>query len=98
VYKCSEAVFQADSKFSQIQQNRAKPEQNRSKKKAWICLDSLFGIEPFQRVAATPGAFFSFLPVSADKELASDVKDHGRLAALGVCGLGIGRGLVMREF
>jgi hypothetical protein len=55
------SLFQANSKFSQIQQNLAKPEQNPSKKKAWISLDSLVRIEPFQWVAPTPRAkkFFS---------------------------------------
>ena len=46
--------IQAKSKFSQIQQNLAKPEQNQSKKKAWIFLDFLVGFEPFQWVAPTP--------------------------------------------
>jgi hypothetical protein len=42
------AGIQAGSKFSQIQQNPAKAEQSLSKEKAWILLDSLGGIEPFQ--------------------------------------------------
>jgi hypothetical protein len=57
--------FQANSKFSQIQQNLAKPGQNQSKKKAWISLDSLVRIEPFQGVTPTPGAKKIFLPFLA---------------------------------
>jgi hypothetical protein len=46
--------FQADSKLNQIQQNPATPGQRESKEKAWISLDSLVRIEPFQGVALTP--------------------------------------------
>jgi hypothetical protein len=56
---------QAKSKLSQIQQNPAKPGQRKSKEKALISLDSLGGNEPFQRVAPTPRALFSFSPVRA---------------------------------
>jgi hypothetical protein len=47
-------IFQAQPKFSQIQQNPAKPEPNLSKETPLISLDSLGGIEPFQWVVATP--------------------------------------------
>jgi predicted component of type VI protein secretion system len=53
-------ALQANSKSSQIQQNPAKPGQRKSKKKAWICLDFLVRIEPFQSVALTPGPKKSF--------------------------------------
>jgi len=33
--------IQAKTKYSQIQQNPAKPQQNKSKEKAWISLDCL---------------------------------------------------------
>jgi hypothetical protein len=49
-------LFQANSKFSQIEQSPANAEQNPAKKKAWISLDFLVGNEPFQWVALTPGA------------------------------------------
>ena len=52
---------QAGSKFSQIQQNPAKPEQRKSKENAWISLDSLVRIEPFQKTCADPQAFFLLL-------------------------------------
>jgi predicted component of type VI protein secretion system len=55
-------ALQANSKSSQIQQNPAKPGQRKSKKKAWICLDFLVRIEPFQSVALTPGPKKSFAP------------------------------------
>jgi hypothetical protein len=48
------ACFQANPKFSQIQPNPPKPQQRKSKEKAWISLDSLVGIEPFQWFAPTP--------------------------------------------
>jgi hypothetical protein len=51
---------QAKSKFSQIQQSPAKPSQRKSKKKAWISLDFLGGIEPFQWFMLTPRAKKSF--------------------------------------
>jgi hypothetical protein len=54
-------LFQANSKFSQIEQSPANAEQNPAKKKAWISLDFLVGNEPFQWVALTPGAKKSFL-------------------------------------
>jgi hypothetical protein len=57
-------LFQANSKFSQIEQSPANAEQNPSKKKAWISLDFLVGNEPFQWVALTPGAKKSFLSPS----------------------------------
>jgi phenylpyruvate tautomerase PptA (4-oxalocrotonate tautomerase family) len=38
----------AESKFSQIQQNRAKPGPNKSKENPWISFDFLGRIEPFQ--------------------------------------------------
>jgi hypothetical protein len=55
------AAAKAKTKLSQIQQNPAKPAQRKSKKKAWISLDFLVRIKPFQWVAATPWAkkFFS---------------------------------------
>jgi hypothetical protein len=46
--------FQARSKFFKIRPSRAKFQQRKSKKKAWISLDSLVRIERFQWVAATP--------------------------------------------
>jgi hypothetical protein len=46
--------IQAESKFSRIQPNRAKPAQKQSKKTAWFSLDVLVRIEPFQGVALTP--------------------------------------------
>jgi hypothetical protein len=46
--------IQAKSKFSQIQPNRAAPEQNLTKKKAWFSLDFLVRFEPFQGLALTP--------------------------------------------
>jgi predicted component of type VI protein secretion system len=55
-------AFQANSKSSQIQQKPAKSGQRKSKKKAWICLDFLVRIEPFQSVALTPWAKKSFAP------------------------------------
>jgi hypothetical protein len=48
-------LFQANSKFSLIEQSPANAEQNPSKKKASISLDFLVGNEPFQLVALTPG-------------------------------------------
>jgi hypothetical protein len=48
------AAFQARSKFSQIQPSPARASQRESKKKAWISLDSLVRIKPFQWVIATP--------------------------------------------
>jgi hypothetical protein len=58
-------LFQANSKFSQIEQSPANAEQNPSKKKAWISLDSLVRIEPFQTLALTPWAFFLFSPIAS---------------------------------
>jgi hypothetical protein len=52
--------FQARPKFSQIQPSPAKSGQRQSKEKAWISLDSLVRIEPFQGVALTPQAKNSF--------------------------------------
>src|ERR1700728_1587055 len=49
-------AIQAESKLSQIRQSPAKPRQRKSKKKAWISLDFLGGIEPFQSVMLTPQA------------------------------------------
>ena len=57
---CRFSLSQARSKSSQIEQNPAKPGPKPSKEKAWISLDSLGGNEPFQGVAPTPWAFFSF--------------------------------------
>jgi hypothetical protein len=54
------AAAKAKTKLSQIQQNPAKPAQRKSKKKAWISLDFLVRIKPFQGVAATPVAKKSF--------------------------------------
>jgi hypothetical protein len=54
-------VFQADPKFLKIEQNPAKAEQRKSKENPWIRLDLLVRIVPFQRVAPTPGHFFSRL-------------------------------------
>ena len=51
--------IQVKTKYSQIQQNPAKPEQRKSKEKAWISLDCLVRIERFQGVALTPWAIFS---------------------------------------
>src|SRR5271167_2179758 len=51
---------QAKTKFSQIQQNSAKPGPRKSKEKAWISLDSFVRIERFQPLAPTPDGFFSF--------------------------------------
>jgi hypothetical protein len=48
------ACFQANLTFSQIQPNPPKPQQRKSKEKAWISLYFLGGFEPFQWVAATP--------------------------------------------
>jgi len=50
------ACFQANPKFSQIQPNPPKPQQRKSKEKAWISLYFLVRFEPFQWVAPTPGA------------------------------------------
>jgi hypothetical protein len=59
-------AFQANSKFSQVQQNPAKPSQRKSKKKALIPFDFLVRIEAFQWVAPTPRAKKSFAaPFSA---------------------------------
>jgi hypothetical protein len=52
--------FQAGSKFLKIQPILAKPRPNSSKESAWISLDFLFRIEPFQSVALTPGDKNSF--------------------------------------
>ena len=48
--------FQAKSKSNQAYPNPPKPGQRTSKKKAWIPLDRLVQIKPFQRVATTPQA------------------------------------------
>jgi hypothetical protein len=56
--------FQANSKSIKIQQNAAKPEQRKSKEKAWIVLDFLVRNEPFQRVAPTPQGIFSFFRIA----------------------------------
>jgi hypothetical protein len=47
---------QINPKFFKIQPSPATPSQRKSKKKAWISLDSLGGNEPFQRVIVTPRA------------------------------------------
>src|SRR5208282_4382088 len=57
-------AFQANSKSSKIQQSPAKPEQRKSKEKAWIVLDFLVRNEPFQRVAPTPQGIFSFFRIA----------------------------------
>jgi hypothetical protein len=44
-------------------QSAAKPGQRKSKKKAWISLDFLGGIEPFQSVMLTPPAKKSLPPL-----------------------------------
>jgi hypothetical protein len=49
-------ALQTKSKFFKIQPSPADEYQRKSKKKVWICLDSLVRIEPFQGVAATPWA------------------------------------------
>jgi hypothetical protein len=49
-------LSQGPKKYSQIKQSRAKLEPNPAKEKAWIPLDRLRGIEPFQGVAPTPQA------------------------------------------
>jgi hypothetical protein len=54
-------LIQINPKFSQIQQSPAMPSQRKSKKKAWISLDFLVGIEPFQWVIVTPQGKKSFL-------------------------------------
>jgi hypothetical protein len=54
------AGFQAFSKSAQILPSRAKFPLSRSKEKAWISLDSLVRFEPFQWLALTPQALFSF--------------------------------------
>jgi hypothetical protein len=54
--------FQAGPKSSQIEQNPAKRNQRKSKEKAWISLDSLRRIEPFQGPAATPLRVNFFCP------------------------------------
>jgi hypothetical protein len=48
------AAAKTKTKLSQIQQSPAKPAQRKSKKKAWISMDFLVRIKPFQWVAATP--------------------------------------------
>jgi hypothetical protein len=45
---------QIKSEFSQTGQSPATLGQSEAKEKAWISLDFLCGIEPFQRVALTP--------------------------------------------
>lgn len=71
--------FQANSKFSQIEQNLAKPEQNGTKKEAWISLDSLLRIEPFQGLAPTPWALFSFAPLNPSLVVGQTVRLTARL-------------------
>jgi hypothetical protein len=59
-YRCARVfigLLQAKAKFFKIRPSAAKGHQKKSKKKAWISLDS---IEPFQWVAATPWAKISF--------------------------------------
>jgi hypothetical protein len=51
---CVMVRFQARTKSVKIQPSRAKKQQRKSKKKAWISFDSLWRIRPFQWVAATP--------------------------------------------
>jgi hypothetical protein len=55
------AFSQAEPKFSQIRQSRAKPGQRKSKKKALFRLDFLCRFSSFQGVTLTPKAkkFFS---------------------------------------
>jgi len=55
------AVAQAKSKFSQAGPNSPKPSKDNQRKKPWISLDFLVRIEPFQRLAPTPGPLFSFV-------------------------------------
>jgi hypothetical protein len=55
------AHFIASPNQPQIVQNPATPGQRKSKKKAWISLDSLGGNEPFQGVIVTPQGKKSFL-------------------------------------
>src|SRR5271155_6263270 len=47
-------LIQISPKLFKIQQSPPTPGQRKSKKKAWISLDSLVRIEPFQRVIVTP--------------------------------------------
>jgi hypothetical protein len=47
-------LVQINPKLFKIQPSPAVFSQRKSKKKAWISLDSLGGIEPFQGVAPTP--------------------------------------------
>ena len=47
-------LVQINPKLFKIQPSPAMPSQRKSKKEAWISLDSLGGNEPFQRVALTP--------------------------------------------
>jgi hypothetical protein len=69
-------AFQAKSKFFKIRPSRAKGSQRKSKEKAWISLDSLVGIEPFQGVAPTPKAKRLFSPFFS---LPPDPSAPGRL-------------------
>jgi hypothetical protein len=68
--------FQACSKSIQIQPSPAKPEQNKSKKKAWISLDFFVRIEPFQWVTATLGKKSLLLPLA--RRLPSPQAGSGR--------------------
>jgi hypothetical protein len=54
-------TFQINPKLFKIQPSPGAPSQRKSKKKAWIFLDSLGGNEPFQGVALTPKGKKSFL-------------------------------------
>jgi hypothetical protein len=71
-------LFQANSKFSQIEQSPANAEQNPSKKKAWISLDFLVGNEPFQWVALTPGAKKSLFSLLSCPGLAIQAESSSR--------------------
>jgi len=71
--------IQTKPKYSQIQQNPAKPEQRKSKEKAWISLDCLVRIEHFQRVALTPWAIFSLRSFAAPDGRVSGVKNPRRV-------------------
>jgi hypothetical protein len=51
----------------------------KSKKKAWICLDSLVRIEPFQRVALTPQGKKSWsrsIPLQWPRKACAFVPEH----------------------
>jgi hypothetical protein len=68
-------VIQISPKLFKIQPSRATPKQRDSKKKAWISLDSLGGIEPFQAVALTPWGKKSW-----SRSIPSQLASHIRLS------------------